>query len=57
MWILGFLKTGATHPRWFLDVLRVGVDTVLGRNGAEGHENGLKAAARRHGVDYHKFSE
>lgn len=40
-----------------VDVLRVGVDAVAGRSTPDSHENALKTAARRHGVDYHQFRE
>jgi hypothetical protein len=57
MWIVRLLKVAAANPAWFADVLRVGVDTLRGRNNWESHENGLKAAALKYGVDYHQFGE
>jgi hypothetical protein len=50
-------RVAIKNPRWVLAVARVGLDTLLGRNNGESHENGLKAAARKYGVNYHRFSE
>ncbi len=49
------LRTAARHPRWFADCLRALGAQAAGRHNRESFENALKMAARKHGVDHHRF--
>jgi hypothetical protein len=42
-----FIRVAIRNPRWLLAAARVGLDTLLGKNNWESHDDGLKAAARK----------
>jgi len=50
-----FILTALRNPRWFLDLVRLGVELYRGEHNHESFENGLKIAARKYNVDYHRF--
>lgn len=57
MWFLKFIWTAIRNPGWFRDVWKAGRGVTVGGHNFESFENELKLAARRHNVDYHRFSE
>jgi len=54
---MGLLLVAIRNPRWFRDCYRAVMGLLRGEHNIESFENELKLAARKHNVDYHKFSE